>query len=81
MERRLRFHFFFHNMDIKVSSFLAKCVECSIFTDKKCKEPIKAHTVPDRCWEKVAVDLFGPMPSRKHLVVVQDNEDSKLQRK
>ena len=72
MERRLRFHFFFHNMDIKVSSFLAKCVECSIFTDKKCKEPIKAHTVPDRCWEKVAVDLFGPMPSRKHIVVVQD---------
>ena len=25
-----------------------------------------------RCWEKVAVDLFGPMPSSKHIVVVQD---------
>ena len=72
IERRLRYHFFFHNMNTKVSSYLAKCVECSIFTDKKCKEPIKAHKVPDRCWEKVSVDLFGPMPSRKHVVVIQD---------
>ena len=59
-------------MNTKVSSYLAKCVECSLFTDKKCREPIKAHKVPDRCWKTVAVDLFGPMTSRKHIVVVQD---------
>ena len=27
---------------------------------------------PSKCWESVAFDLFNPMPSSKHLVVVQD---------
>ena len=72
MERRLRYHFYFHYMNRKVESFLAECTECNIFTDKKVKEPVKSHKVPSKCWEKVAVDLFGPMPSRNHIVVVQD---------
>ena len=28
--------------------------------------------MPKNCWETVAVDLFGPMPSLKHVVVAQD---------
>ena len=72
MERRLRYHFFFHNLSSKVAQYLAECRDCPLFTDKKCREPQKAHEVPDRCWEKTAVDLFGPMPSRNHVVVVQD---------
>ena len=72
IERRLRYHFFFHKMNIKVSKFLEGCIDCTIFSDSKCKEPLKAHEVPKKCWEKVAVDLFGPMPSRKHVIVVQD---------
>ena len=59
-------------MNTKVASFLGECKECAIFSDKKCKEPLKAHEVPQKCWEKVAVDLFGPMPSKNHVVVVQD---------
>ena len=72
MERRLRYHFFFHNMNVKVASFLADCMDCKIYTDKKCKEPLKSHEVPEKCWEKVSVDLFGPMPSRNHVLVIQD---------
>ena len=72
MERRLRFHFYFHDMSPKVSMFLASCVECKLFTNKNYREPQKAHEVPAKCWEKVSVDLFGPMPNRKHIVVVQD---------
>ena len=33
---------------------------------------MKHHQVPSKCWESVAVDLFGPMPSSKLVVVVQD---------
>ena len=40
--------------------------------DKKTKEPISHHKVPDKCWSTVAVDLFGPMPSSNHVVVVHD---------
>ena len=72
MERRLRYHFFFHDMQKKVKDYIKKCLSCNSFTDKKISEPIKAHEVPSKCWETVAVDLFGPMPSSKHVVVVQD---------
>ena len=72
LTRRLRNHFFFHDMDKKVQDYVSKCSSCSTFIDKKTKEPLKPHIIPNKCWEKVAVDLFGPMPSSKHVVVVQD---------
>ena len=72
IERRLRYHFFFHNMLQKVKDFVEKCETCSIFVDKKTTEPIRCHENPAKCWDTVAVDLFGPMPSSKHVVVVED---------
>ena len=72
MERRLRYHFFFHNMFHKVEQFVKACDGCSRHVDKKSKEPITHHKVPDKCWNTVAVDLFGPMPSSNHVVVVHD---------
>ena len=50
-----------------MEDFVTKCPGCNLF-----EEPQKSHNVPEKCWEKVAVDLFGPMPSKKHVVVVQD---------
>ena len=72
IERRLRYLFFFHNMFSKVKDFVQECDVCSVFVDKKTKEPIRHHQVPNKCWETVALDLFGPMPSSKHVVVLQD---------
>ena len=59
-------------MQKKVVEYITNCKNCAAFSDKKSSEPIKAHQVPERCWENVAVDLFGPMPSAKHVIVVQD---------
>ena len=70
--RRLRSHFFFHDMDAKVSKLTSSCLPCNSHTDKKTSEPLIHHAVPDKCWDTVAVDLFGPMPSKNHVVVVQD---------
>ena len=72
VERRLRYHFFFHDLQGKVQKLIQDCSDCNVFSDKKTTILIKAHTVPAKCWETVAVDLFGPMPSSKHMVVVQD---------
>ena len=72
IQRRLRYHFFFHDMNKFVEQFVTTCPDCQIFTDKKTSEPIQPHTVPSKCWSDVSVDLFGPMPSSKHVVVVQD---------
>ena len=59
-------------MNDKVREFVHKCKDCLAFTDKKTSEPLAAHGVPSKNWSKVAVDLFGPTPSSKHVVVVQD---------
>ena len=72
LQSRLRFHFFFYDMNNMVQKLVEKCENCQLFTDKKTMEPIQPHCVPNKCWEKVSVDLFGPMPSFKHIVVVQD---------
>ena len=72
MVRRLEFHFFSHDMRIKTDSFLQNCLLCSTFSSNKTAEPIKRHSVPSKCWEIVAVNLFRPMSSSKHVMVVQD---------
>ena len=72
MERCLRTHFLFHNMESKVIDFVNSCNDCKAFVDKKTREPIQQHKVPLENWEIVAVDLYGPMPSSNHVVVVQD---------
>ena len=72
LARRIRQHFFFHDMNGKIKQYVKECQSCSIFTDKKTKEPIRHHKIPEKCWENVSVDLFGPIPSSKHIVVVQD---------
>ena len=72
IERRIRYHFFFHDLQRKVQGFVQNCKSCLSFTDKKMSEPIQSHKVPSKCWETVAVDLFGPMPSKNHVIVVQD---------
>ena len=43
LERRLRYHFFFHDMNKKVEQFVNLCDGCAMFIDKKTKEPIKSH--------------------------------------
>ena len=72
LQRRLRYHFFFHDMNKMVERYIKNCPDCALFTDKKCTEPLKYHAVPTKCWETVAVDLFGPLPSNKHVIVIQD---------
>ena len=72
LTRRIRSHFFFHGMDERVGNFVSQCQMCQMFTNKKTSEPIKAHKIPSKSWEKVSVDLYGPMPSTKHIIVVQD---------
>ena len=59
-------------MGKKIKDFVKACNHCSMFVDKKTKEPIKPHRVSGKCWDTVSVDLFGSMPTSKHVVVVQD---------
>ena len=59
-------------MDKQVAELVQKCNDCSAYVGKKKTEPIKHHKIPEKCWDTVAVDLFGPMPTNNHVVVVHD---------
>ena len=72
MERRLRSTFFFHDMQSKVIDYVNTSIDCRISVDKKTVELLAQHRVPTKNWEVVAVDLFGPMLSSNHVIVVQD---------
>ena len=61
IQKRLRYHFFFHDLNEKVNKFVEMCHDCQSHTDKKTHEPLAHHAVPDKNWTKVSVDLFGPM--------------------
>lgn len=70
--RRLRSHFYIVNLDKQVKEFVELCFDCQTFTNKNMKEPIQPNKVPEKCWEEVSVDLFGQLPTKHHIVVVQD---------
>ena len=45
-----------------------------MFSNKVFRHPIEPNKVPGKCWEETSVDLFGPLPSQNHIVVIQDLE-------
>ena len=73
MKRRLRSHFWFPSLDQKVSIKVNECQGCQLFTRKTTKEPLKPTPLPETAWEDVNIDLFGPMPDKRHVLVVQDS--------
>ena len=73
MKRRLRTHFWFPKMDTAIENFVSSCENCQIFTNKRTKEPLTPITSSKNPWNDVSIDLFGPMPDQKHVVVVLDS--------
>ena len=70
--RRLRSNFFFKNLEKKAAEYVNSCSYFQMFTNKVYRHPIRPNKVPERCWEETSVDLFGPLPSKNHIVVIQD---------
>ena len=73
MKRRLRTHFWFPKMDKVIENFVNNCENCQIFTNKRTKEPLTPIMSSKKPWNDVSIDLFGPMPDQKHVVVVLDS--------
>ena len=72
LKRRLRSHFYIVGLNKMVEAVVKSCDLCQSFSNKNTRDPITPNKVPQRCWEETSVDLFGPLPSRNHVVVVQD---------
>ena len=72
LKRRIRTHFWFPHMNDFIETAVRKCDLCQMFTIKPTKEPITPIKTPTTPWTEVSIDLFGPMPDKKHVLVVQD---------
>ena len=71
MKTRIRSHFWIPNLNNLVEKTVQTC-QCQLFSPKTTKEPIAPQKTPKHAWEEVNIDLFGPLPDKKHVLVVQD---------
>ena len=71
LKRRIRTHFWFPKLDSIIEEKVKQCPSFQIFTGKHTKEPLQPLRVPEKAWANVNVDIFGPMPDKRHVLVVQ----------
>ena len=45
---------------------------CQLITQKTIKHPTELNRVPGRYWDEKSIDLFCPIPSKNHIVIIQD---------
>ena len=72
IKRQVRAHYHFPHLDTLVEAEVEHCHNCQLFTCKASKEPLMPVHVPDKPWEYVSMDFFGPMPNGFHVLVIQD---------
>ena len=71
-KRQLRSHFDFSKLDELCEKEVKHCDDCQLFTRKTTKNPLSPVFVPNRAWEYVSIDFYGPLPDGEHVLVVQD---------
>ena len=72
MKSRIRNHFWIPTLNALVEQKVSNCETCLLYTAKTTKEPIAPQRTTNTVWEEVSIDLFGPLPDKKHVLVVQD---------
>jgi hypothetical protein len=68
----LRESVWFPGMDKAVKETVDSCLACQANLHINPPEPIQSPPMPDRPWEKVKVDFYGPLPSGHYVLVVID---------
>jgi hypothetical protein len=49
------------------------CRECTLFINKPTKDLLHPIAASNKVWDNINIDLFGPMPNSKHILVATDN--------
>ena len=61
--------FFWPRMSAQLKDLIDKCSICQSVKPEQASEPLQPHPVPDRPWQRVAIDLFT-FENRNYLVLV-----------
>ena len=72
LKRHLRMHFWCPNLNKAISSKVKACLPSQAHTDKLTKEPQAMLQLSRSAWDKVSLDLFGPTPTGRRILVAQD---------
>ena len=67
--RHAREYFYWPGMSTDISLHVSKCQTCQENGHQQQKETLQSHSVPDRPWQKVGVDLFS-VDDKDYLVTV-----------
>ena len=49
------------------------CHECQITTATSIKAPLTSTPIPEKPWQNISIDLFGPLHDQRHILVVRCN--------
>ena len=77
--KRLREDFYWLGMRKEISNFIRTCSSCqrNKMLSAKMKQPMRITDTPEKAFEKVQMDIVGPLPitgkGNKYLLTLQDN--------
>ena len=60
-------------IDKLIEDKINSCLACQAVTKQSIREPLNMSRLPEGPWIEVSADLFGPLPSGQHLLVVIDD--------
>ena len=75
---RIRQHYYWENMKLDIQNFIQQCLQCQL---KKCvriktKQPMVITDTPGTSFDKVAMDIVGPIPKTRrdneYILTIQD---------
>ena len=69
-KRRARDVLFWPGMSDQITDIVSKCNTCIMYRNSQAREPLKSHELPERPWQKIAIDLFEL--ERQNYVVIVD---------
>ena len=61
----------FPGMDKPVHKEIVQCMPCQVTVSTHKQELLKPTQLPQEPWDKLAIDLYGPLASGEYLLVVQ----------
>lgn len=72
MKRRIRARYYWRGLDKDIEEFVDRCDGCKLIASSFPAEPLRRTELPERAWQKLALDFMGPAPSGEKIFVVVD---------
>ena len=68
----LRAKVWFPQLDKMVDTKIKNCLACQATTYVSTRDPLKPTKLPDRPWQRIDTDFWGPLPNGEYMLVMID---------